>query len=123
MIRYMAYAGNLDEPFITYPDAKNAVLHFILQADKPIILYGEGSNGKTHLINDINNSIKVTEVIPSGNILQDKLAKLNKGGEIVSTPSLEYLKGLNKDSYHLIDMSKMHWKYDNDKKKSVFSCD
>jgi len=118
----MAYAGNLDEPFITYPDAKNAVLHFILQADKPIILYGEGSNGKTHLINDINNSIKVTEVIPSGKILQEKLEKLNKGGEIVSTSTLEYLKDLKRDSYHLINMNKMHWKYDNEKGRPVFNC-
>jgi hypothetical protein len=119
----MAYAGNLDEPFITYPDAKNAVLHFILQADKPIILYGEGSNGKTHLINDINNSIKVTEVIPSGKILQEKLEKINRGGEIVSTSTLEYLQDLKMGSYHLINMSKMHWKYDNEKKRPVFNCD
>ncbi len=113
----------LEEPFITYPDAKNAVLHFILQGDKPIILYGRGNNGKTHLINDINKSIKVTEVIPSGDILQEKLDNLNRGGEIVSTPTLDYLKGLNKNSYHLIDMSKMHWTYHNEEKKVVFSCD
>lgn len=119
----MAYTGNLDEPFITYPTAKNAVLHFILKGDKPIILYGEGGNGKTYLINDINKSIKVKEVIPSGNILQEKLNKLNRGGEIVSTTTLDYLKDLDKNSYHLVDMSKMHWKYNNEEKKVVFSID
>lgn len=113
----------LEEPFLTYPNAKNAVLHFILQGDKPIILYGEGGNGKSHLIKDINKSIKVTEVIPSGNILQEKLDKLNRGGEIVSTTTLDYLKDLDKNSYHLVDMSKMHWTYHNEEKKVVFSCD
>ena len=115
----MAYTGNLDEPFITYPTAKNAVLHFIY-GDKPIILDGEGGNGKTYLINDINKSIKVKEVIPSGNILQEKLNKLNRGGEIVSTTTLDYLKELDKNSYHLVDMSKIHGNTVTKKKSSAF---
>ncbi len=119
----MAYAGNLEEPFITYPDAKNAVLHFILKGDKPIILYGKGANGKSHLIKDINQSIRVTEVIPSGNILQEKLNKLNRGGEIVSTITLDYLKELDRNSYYLVDMSKMRWKYNNEEKKVVLCID
>lgn len=103
----------LDEPFIRYPDAKNAVLHFLLQGDKPIILYGGGCNGKTHLINDINNSIRVKEVQPTGDIKEEHLVELNNGGEIISTTTMDYLKELDKESYYLINMNKMCWTYDN----------
>ncbi len=112
----------LDEPFITYPDAKNAVLHFLLQGDKPIILYGDGGNGKTHLINEINDSIQVKEVLPTGDIKEEHLIELNNGGEIISTNTLDYLKELKEESYYLINMNKMHWIYDNNTNKVEFSC-
>ena len=70
-----------------------------------LFLYGEGSNGKTHLINDINFSINVTEVIPSGKILQEKLDKLNA-------------KFKNNKSYFLYFIAKRRF-YEGEKKIAI----
>ena len=98
----------------SYDEALHAVLSLI-KKNENIILYGSGSNGKSHLINQLKENLKQYVVYHEFDInlinkqsikpMVKSMVKPINYPFITSINSLDEIKSLDTNNYKLVDMN------------------